>query len=84
MCMDVNSHVWSALNNLAASGECCNPVKPVVNICLQFVVHARITFAPGAIRFICLRFSIQFSGIVGMTAGYGLCVYIYTAIVRFL
>ena len=46
MWMDVNSHVWSALNNLAASGECCNRVKLVVNICFQFVVYARITFAP--------------------------------------
>ena len=43
-----------------------------------------ITFSPGAVRFICRRFSVQFSGIRGIIAGYGLCVYLYMVIVRFL
>ena len=49
-----------------------------------FVYNAKITFATGVVRFICLRFSLRFSGIVGMTVGYDLCVYINTAIVQFL
>ena len=48
------------------------------------MVYAKIAFATGVVRFICLRFSLRFSGIVGMTVGYDICVYINTAIVRFL
>ena len=46
-------------------------------------INAKIPFATGAVRFICLLFYLRFSGIVGMTVGYGLCVYIYTALCDF-
>ena len=46
----------------------------------DMISYAKITFATSVVQFICLRFSLRFSAIEVMTAGYDLCVYIKTAI----
>ena len=46
--------------------------------CTDLIVNASVTFATGVVQFICLRFSLQFLGIIirWLVTSYDVCVYI--------